>query len=284
MGRPVSDHEQISGWKRFWERGGWWKAVVVAIVYLALYLGAGLVIGRLLAPYLTDGGPLGSVINVVTYLLLPIGVGAILIIAFLATLGWLRPIFARQPIRGRWWMWIAVAVVAYPIILNLIGIDYGAYRPGVVVLTLLSGVAIGVAEELVTRGAAVTLLRKAGYNEWVVAALSSVIFAFMHAVNAIGTGFTPTVLLTIPYTFCFGVCMYLIMRVTGNIVWAIVAHALTDPTLFLANGAVDATSGDVHHNAALTIAGTGNIVIIATGLISLIFIRGRSESGVKALI
>jgi membrane protease YdiL (CAAX protease family) len=264
-----------SGWKRFWERGGWWRAVLVAAGYVALYLGAGLLIGRLLGPQLTDGGPLGSVINVVTYFLLPIGIGVILIVAFLATVGWLRPVFGRQPVRGRWWMWIAVAVVAYPIILRLIGIDYGAYAPGVVALTLLSGLMIGAAEELVTRGAAVMLLRKGGYSEWVVAVLSSLIFALMHSANAIGTGFTLTVVLTIPYTFCFGLCMYLIMRVTGNIVWAIIAHALTDPTLFLANGAVDATSGTVHQNAALILAGTGNITVILMGIVALIFIRGR---------
>jgi len=142
---------------------------------------------------------------------------------------------------------------------------------------LVSGLAIGVAEELVTRGAAVTLLRKGGYNEWVVAVLSSLIFALMHSVNAIGTGFTLTVLITIPYTFCYGLCMYLIMRVTGNIIWAILAHALTDPTLFLANGAVDATSDSIHQNLTLVLAGTGNITVILMRIVALIFIRGRAD-------
>lgn len=275
---PELPSDSTGRWRRFWERGGWWRAALLAGVYLAVYLGVAQLIGLVLGSGLTDGGAFGSAYNVVVLLLLPIGIGAALIIGFLASVGWLRTVFGRQPVRGRWWMWIAVAIVGYPIILRLIGIDYNAYAPGVVPLTLLAGVAIGVAEELVTRGAAVTLLRKAGYGEWTVAVLSSVIFALMHTANAIGQGFTLTVLATVPYTFCFGICMYLIMRATGSIVWAIVAHALTDPTVFLANGAVDATSGAVQQNAALVLGGTGNIVVLAMGVVGLIFIRGRSTS------
>lgn len=270
-----------SAWAGFWERGGWWKAVLVAAVYIALYEGIGALIGLLWGGAITTGGPLGSAQNVVLELVLPIGIGAVLIIVFLAWSGMLRTVFGRQPVAGRWWMWIAVAVVAYPIVLRLIGIDYGSFKPGVVPLTLLAGVFIGIAEELVTRGAAVTLLRRAGYSELVVAVLSSTIFALMHAANAIGTGFTLTVALTIPYTFCFGICMYLIMRVTGSIVWAIVAHALTDPTLFLATGGID-TAAAGHPNGLLVLAGTGNYAVMLMGIVALFLIRGRAREAVPA--
>lgn len=263
-----------SGWLAFWSRGGWWKAVLVAAVYMALYLGAGLLVGKLWGSAITEGGPLGSAVNVFLLLVLPIGIGAVIILVFLAASGMLRRVFAAQPVRGRWWMWIAVAVVAYPIVLRLIGIDYGSFAPGVVPLTLLAGVFIGIAEELVTRGAAVTLLRRAGYSELVVAVLSSAIFALMHTANAIGTGFTLTVLITIPYTFFFGICMYLVMRVTGSIVWAIVAHALTDPTLFLSTGGVD-TAAAGQQNGLLVLAGTGNYTVMLMGIVALFLIRGR---------
>lgn len=36
---------RISGWKAFWDRGGWWRAVLLAVLYMAIYLGAGQVIG-----------------------------------------------------------------------------------------------------------------------------------------------------------------------------------------------------------------------------------------------
>ncbi|TQL81917.1 CPBP family intramembrane glutamic endopeptidase [Microbacterium saperdae] len=258
----------------FWHRGGWWRALLVTAAYLVVYLGVGQLVGLTLGHLIVDGGPFASVTNVAIELLLPIGVGAVVILAFLAVIGWIKPVFARQPIDGRPWMWIAVAVVAYPIILRFIGIDYGAFPAGVVVVSLITGLFIGIAEELVTRGAGVALLRKAGYKELVVAVLSSALFALMHLVNAIGTGFTPTIAILLVYTFFFGICMYVIMRVTGSIVWAIVMHGLTDPTLFLSTGGID-TAAEGAQNIWLVIAATGNWAVILFGIVALFLIRGR---------
>lgn len=258
----------------FWERGGWWKAVLVTAGYLAVYLGISQLVALTLGHLIEPGGPLASATNVLILLALPIGAGAVVIIVFLAAIGLLRPVFSRQPITGRPWMWIAVAVVAYPIVLRFIGIDYGSFAPGVVIVTLLTGLLIGIAEELVTRGAGVTLLRKGGYSERLVAVLSSVLFALMHLINAIGSGITITIVVLLVYTFFFGICMYLVMRVTGSIVWAILLHGLTDPTLFLATGGID-TAVEGAQNIWLTIAGTGNWAVIAFGIVSLFLIRGR---------
>lgn len=272
-------------WQRrdgFWNRGGWWKAVLVAGVYLALYTGISLLLGTVFGHLIDKGGVLASATNVVILLLVPIAIGAVLIIGFLAIIGWLKPVMGRQPIGGRPWMWIAVAIVAYPIVLRLIGIPYGEYKPEVIVLTLVTGAFIGIAEELVTRGAAVALLRKGGYKELVVAVLSSVIFASMHLVNALGSGFDLTIGILFVYTFFFGVCMYLVMRVTGSIVWAIVLHGLTDPTLFLATGGID-TAAEGAQNIFLTLAAPSNFIVIGFGIVALFLIRGRVEQSAAAL-
>lgn len=269
-----SDMAEKNATNGFWNRGGWWKAVLVTAGYLAIYLGISELVGFTLGHLIEPGGPLASVTNVLILLALPIGAGAVVIVVFLAVLGWLKPMFARQPIAGRPWMWIAVAVVAYPIVLRFVGIDYGSFAPGVVIVTLLTGLLIGIAEELVTRGTGVTLLRRGGYSERVVAVLSSTLFALMHLINAIGSGFSLTIAILLIYTFCFGICMYLVMRVTGSIVWAIVMHGLTDPTLFLATGGVD-TAATGAQNIWLTIAATGNWAVIVFGLIALFLIRGR---------
>lgn len=265
-------------WQRtdgFWNRGGFWKAVLVAGAYLVVYVGISLALGHLFSAQLDKGGPLASAVNVLVLLVAPIGLGAVVITTFLAVIGWLRPVFGHQPIGGRPWMWIAVAVLLYPAILRLIGIPYGDYKPEVVALVLLSGLFVGIAEELVTRGAAVALIRKAGHTELVVAVLSSAIFAAMHTVNALGSGIDWQIGVLVVYTFFFGVCMYLVMRVTGSIVWAILLHAVTDPTLFLANGGIDTASADAASNVFLSIAATGNIAVIVFGAISLFLIRGR---------
>lgn len=272
----MSEHESPSAWRAFWNRGTWWKAVLAAVVYLALFLGAGWLTGQLFGSQFDDGGVFASEKNVFLALTLPLLVGAVVLIAFIASLGWFGPLFGRQPIGGRWWMWIAVAIPVSAILLRLIGIDYGAYTPGVVALTFFTGLLIGFTEEVLTRGIAVKLLRDSGMRELGVAVISSALFALLHSANLL-SGMAPlTVALTVGYTFMFGVLMYLTMRVTGSIVWAIVVHGLTDPTLFLASGGVDVAAAN--ENVFLALAAPVNFVTIGFGVIALFLIRGRVGS------
>ncbi|WP_152176364.1 CPBP family intramembrane glutamic endopeptidase, partial [Mycobacterium tuberculosis] len=89
-------------------------------------------------------------------------------------------------------------------------------------------------EELLTRGYVVTMMRRAGHGEIAVAVMSAGVFAALH----IGNAFTSdqsivTTALQVVYTFFFGICMYLALRVTGTIWAPILLHASTDPTLSL---------------------------------------------------
>ena len=34
-----------SGWQRFWDQGGWWRAFLFAVLYIAVYLGLGWLVG-----------------------------------------------------------------------------------------------------------------------------------------------------------------------------------------------------------------------------------------------
>ncbi len=98
--------------------------------------------------------------------------------------------------------------------------------------------------------------------------VSAAIFAALHAGNLLtGQDLLPT-LFQLVYTFAFGICMYLALRVTGTIIAPILLHASTDPSIFLqtmhpAEGGLTA------------VAGLGNIVVIVAGLVLMIFIRGR---------
>ncbi|WP_329621177.1 CPBP family intramembrane metalloprotease [Streptomyces sp. NBC_01255] len=136
-------------------------------------------------------------------------------------------------------MWIAPALVLLAVAGHVGATDWSAWDPDRIALMLLLGVCVGVAEELATRGIAVRMLRGAGHPERFVMVVSSALFALMHVVNLLSGMEPSTVLLTVVYTFAFGTCMYLSMLVTGTIWTAIVLHALTDPTTFLASGGVD---------------------------------------------
>jgi membrane protease YdiL (CAAX protease family) len=266
----------MSGWKAFWNTGRWWKAALAVVGYLALYQLAGFGVAAVARGQVDGDDLLATPASVFFGLGAGLMVGAVILVVFARSVGWLRPLFARQPVAGRWWMWIFVVLAAIPIVLRFVGIDYGAYAGGVVAMTLFVGLFIGFTEELLYRGIVVKILREGGHRELSVAVLSSLFFALSHSVNFFAGQPLLTVALTVVFTFGFGMMMYLVMRATGHIVWAMLAHALTDPTTFLSTGAIDASTGAAH-SPILDLAAPFNIVFVIAGLIALIFIRGRAE-------
>jgi len=255
-------HQNV--WVRFWELGRWWKAVLLVVVYFALYQ----LIPLPLAPLLSGVGDPDTVGWVLGLYALPILIGCVLLVIFGASTGWLRSLFAGQPIRGHGWMWIAVAVVLLFNVLHFASIDYGAAGAPYVLSWMLTGLFIGFAEETLTRGYVVRILREAGHPEIVVAVISAALFALLHAGNLLSGQAIGATLIQLVYTFGFGICMYLAMRVTGTLLAPILIHASTDPSIFL----------QTEHPVAGPLGsfgGLGNIAVIVVGLVLLIFIRGR---------
>lgn len=264
-----------SAWLRFWDRGGWWKAVLVAAVYMALYLGVSQLIGILFAGRFDVSDQFGSPQTVAITLLLPIAIGAVILLAFGASVRWLPELFGRQPLKGRGWMWIAPIVVILAAVLRVAGTDWSRYALSVILLTFLSGLFIGLAEELLTRGLAVNLLRRGGYSERWVMVLSSLLFALLHSSNLLGGQPLPTVLFTMAFTFLFGVAMYLTLRVTGSLIWPILLHAITDPTTFLATGGIDVDTGGP--SPLVAFAGISVYVYLVLTIIALFLVKGRVD-------
>lgn len=288
-GSPVSAEQQQeqtgrtpertdgSPWRRFWNRGGWWKALLVAAVYYGLYQLAGVLIDLVFGGLVDKRDFFANGISTFIALGAPILVGGVLLVVFALSLGWLKQLFGRQPIRGSWWMWIGVGIVVVFNLLRFLSADYAVWDGGAVVAVLVSGLFIGFAEEVLTRGFAVNLLRRAGYGERSVMLLSSLIFAALHSGNVL-TGQSPlAVAFTVVYTFAFGLVMYAALRVTGNLIWPILLHASTDPSLFLLTGGVDTSSSAMHPGPLAGVAGLANFAIMIFALVPLIFVRGRVD-------
>jgi membrane protease YdiL (CAAX protease family) len=248
-----------TAWARFWNRGRWWKALILAVGYLVLYEAASLLLGPLV-PFV--GGP-DSPSYVLVFYVIPIFIGGVILVVFGATVGWLRDLLARQTIRGHGWMWIAVGVVLLFNILHFASIDYAAVSPAWVLSWLLAGLFIGFAEETLTRGYVVRIMRSAGHREVAVALVSAALFALLHSVNLFsGQALGPT-LIQLLYTFFFGILMYLALRVTGTLIVPILLHATTDPSIFM-------QSAHPVAGALPAIAGIGNIAVIVVGAILLV--------------
>ena len=269
-----TEHAGQGGWRGFWNRGGWWKAFGLAVVYVAVYEGLGLLLSVPFGQYVDTENILATPASVFFGIALPILLGGIVLLLFVWSLGWFREIFGRQPLTGSWWMWIGLALLLIPIALRVAGTNWSAYSSGVILTMLFTGLCIGLAEELLTRGLAVNLLRRAGYGEKAVMLLSSLIFALMHSVNAF-TQPLLTVGLTVVYAFTFGIMMYLVLRVTGSIIWPMLVHAATDPTTILGTGGVDAHGANAGSDGLISLAGSFNFVYIVFAIIAIIFVKGK---------
>jgi len=251
-------------WKRFWEQGGWWRALLLTAVYFALFQ----LLSLLLTPLAVQVTDPDGTAGVTVFYLLPELIGAALLAAFTLSVGWWREVFGRQPIRGRGWMWIAIVVVLLFNVLRFVAIDYDKVGVDVVLTWLLTGLLIGFSEEVLTRGLVVNLMRKAGHREIAVALVSAALFSLLHAGNLLsGQELLPT-MIQLLYTFAFGILMYLALRVTGTILAPILLHASTDPSIFLLTAYPSA-------GALTPFAAFGNIAVIVAGLVMIFFIRGR---------
>ncbi len=264
-----------NGWRRFWNRGGFWRAILITAAYFAAYNGLQIAITTLAADWISSEGTFADPATVFWGTTASILAGGLLVLAFAATVGWVREIFGRQPIGGSWWMWIAPIVILAFNAIRYASIDYTVFTVGTILMTLFMGLVVGFTEELLTRGVVVNVMRKHGYGEWMVMFVSSLSFALLHS----GYFYTSGVLVGIYevlYTFFFGVLMYLTLRVTGNIIWPILVHASTDPSVFLQAGAIgdaDAAGGAVGPLAELS--GYANWAVMIVGIVLMIFVRGR---------
>jgi hypothetical protein len=264
-----------TGARGFLERGGLVAWLVVVAVYLAIYLGAGWVVSQL-ASGLAHDDVLSSAGSVFVQLTAALIAGAIVLVVFSSVMGWTRELFARQPVYRSWWMWLGPAAALVPVIMRVLGIDWGRHAVDVLAMVFVAGALVGFVEELMYRGIGVKMLRDGGHSEFAVAALTSMVFAFSHSINLFSGQALSTVAFTWVYTFAFGVCMYLTLRATGFLVGAMVLHALTDPTTILATGGIDEVTDTASDSAFMDVAGVFTFLLILLGFALLAFVRGQA--------
>lgn len=260
FGRPTQ-----TDWQRFWNAGGWWKIVILAVAYSAAFGVLAFLVGLVFPERGSVRGAAGSAMDVFIGAALPALLAGVLLVAFALSLGWLGSLFSRQIVRGRAWMWAAITLVLVVNVSALLSTNYEDAGLPVVASWLLAGLCVGFAEEVLTRGFVVDLMRKAGRGEIAVALVSSGVFAAFHvaAMFATGQGMS-TALLDAVYFFVFGLCMYLALRLTGNLIWPILLHASTE---FIRPLQEDHPLGG---NPFAIIAAFGTYLVVATGVILLV--------------
>ena len=263
-----------SGLKGFLNKGGFWRLLALLVVYFAIYLGAGQVAGKIRGE--AEGELLDSLTNVFFTITFGLIVGAFVLTALTAYMGWNQEIYGRQPVYRSWWMWLGPVIAAVPIVLRVLDIDWGGPALSVVLLVLATGLMVGYVEELLFRGIAVKMLRAGGQREFSVAVISSLLFAVSHSINALQGQELKTVGTTVLYTFAFGALMYLTMRSFRFIIAAMILHGLTDPTAILATGGIDKVSDTAVSGIPEVVAGFTLFVLVPLGIILLLCVRGKA--------
>ncbi|HEY9409513.1 MAG TPA: hypothetical protein VIP77_08030 [Jiangellaceae bacterium] len=117
-----------SAWRHFFDRRSTWTAFVIGFGYIVVFLLIGQLVGWLASAGTIDlDDALDSPENILVGLTIPIGLGALALVLFAHSIGWLHTLFARQPIAGSGWMWIVPTLLVVTVIARLAGADYDAW-------------------------------------------------------------------------------------------------------------------------------------------------------------
>lgn len=158
--------------------------------------------------------------------------------------------------------WLGVALFA------LTQVDFSAYSASTILLALVAALAIGVNEEIVTRGILLVGLRNSGVAEWVAWLTTVAVFSLLHLVNLLGGGNLTILLVTVTGA----TLLYVARRVFGNLFVPIGLHALYDTAFFLLTGQYLASEG--LPGQLLDIQFGSFLVLLVATILFLIFGRG----------
>jgi membrane protease YdiL (CAAX protease family) len=138
-------------------------------------------------------------------------------------------------------VWILPGFLALVAIANVMVGDSSRFTPTMWLLLMAGSLLVGFNEELVTRGQLIVALRSR-FGELGVWFFSTLLFGLLHLPNTIfGTG--PLGVSQVLITFMIGSGFYLLRRVSGTLITAMILHALWDFSSFAANSGLIAVIG-----------------------------------------
>ena len=162
---------------------------------------------------------------------LDLAVGAVGLVVVATLLGWWRPaLFERRRAQHSWPVFVPI-IMLVAAVLNLINTDWTQFDASFVLALVALGVLVGFNEELMARGLLLTALRSRLGEGWVWF-VSSALFGVMHLVNAALGAPLANSLLQAALAFASGTAFYIVRRVTGSLIWAMLLHGLWDVSVF----------------------------------------------------
>jgi uncharacterized protein len=173
---------------------------------------------------------------------LPTLFGGIVVVILVTAFGWWRPALFDRERSGPNWAWIGPIFMLVAAVVTYTTMDTGKLSGELVVWSILGGIGVGFGEEMITRGSMVVGLR-AKHDEHKVWLYSSLLFAALHAPNAL-FGESPIGMLgQLVTTFVMGGFFFAVRRLSGTLLLSMFLHGLWDSSIFLprATGATGST-------------------------------------------
>ncbi|MFD4295534.1 CPBP family intramembrane glutamic endopeptidase [Rhodococcus sp. NPDC058505] len=198
-----------------------WLGIGVVVAYVAL----GFVTQQIFdVDYTTLGDSTDTLLRGVVY---PIGIGAVFAALLTTWLGWWRPAMLETRRSHSRWAALPPALLVAAAVVSLAGTQFGPLGGGYLATLAVAMLIVGFTEELICRGVAVVGYRGGLAEVWVWL-LSSAAFGLMHATNALQGQSGRDTAVQVGMTFVLGSTFYMVRRITGSLVWAMLLHALWD--------------------------------------------------------
>ena len=231
--------------------------IVIFVVYAAIFSVGFLASG-------VDYDAVGDTTsNVMKAIVLPVGVGALVLLLVTYFLGWWRPVFRDEDRAPRWTLLIP-AFMAVAVLAGLITADWGGRESSFIAWLLVGTLFVGIAEEVLTRGLLLTAFR-GGMGEVGVWFWTSLVFGLLHSLNILFGQSVGATILQVAFAFVLGSVLYACRRATGLLVIPIVLHALWDFTTFMSSGEAGTVS-----------AGAQGIIVYGAVIVCIVALFKRS--------
>jgi membrane protease YdiL (CAAX protease family) len=163
---------------------------------------------------------------------LALGIGSVLLLAFVAWARW--DMLWRDPERLPMtrWTWILLGTFTLCVVIRAVGIAWADIDTELLVAVLCLGVLVGFSEEILFRGIFLRSMRNGRMSEGAAALWTAAAFGLFHLPNVfLGTGLTG--LSQIVLAGLSGIALYYFRVAYGAIVVGMVMHGLFDVTTFL---------------------------------------------------
>ncbi len=160
-------------------------------------------------------------------ILVPIGAGLAVLVVATTVLGW-WPDVLSQPRTGGAWALAVPALFLLAGVLSALNVDYRALGTRRVLVLAAGALVVGVTEELLSRGVLVVGPQQAGWSPVGVWLFSSVLFALLHAINALFGLPWHGMIAQLVMSFLGGTAFFVTLMATGSLLPGVVLHALWD--------------------------------------------------------